>query len=77
MGAGVTRAQALAQAVGVSVRRSDWPMGCFARKCDSGRVLFFGPGTVAECAETISGQVVRGQALRLGGSGAGETWEIV
>ena len=73
----MTRAQALSQSVGVSVRRSDWPMGHVARKCDSGQVLFFGAGVVAECADTISGQVVRGQTLRLGGTGLGETWEVV
>lgn len=72
----MTRAQALAQAVGVSVRRSDWPIGHVARRCDSGRVLFFGLGAVAECTDTIEGHGVRGQTLRLGGSGLGETWEI-
>lgn len=72
----MTRAQALSQGIGVSVRRSDWPMGHVARRCDSGQVLFFGARAVAEVRDTIAGVVVRGQALRLGGAGAGETWEI-
>ena len=51
----MTRQQALNQAVGVAVRRNDFPEGVWLRRCDSGKHILGGLGVPTVDRDQVAG----------------------